>query len=117
MDKWLKEVSSSLEEAVNKAESGNIPLANIYMLAPLLYAEKHNMRNEALLKEMIDETEAQVAEDYSHNEKSREQYKFQYVSSYLFCFVVAGKLEEMQYDRVMEYVCERMALFTDDYGD
>jgi hypothetical protein len=116
MDKWLKEVSSSLEDAMNKAQSGNIPLSNIYMLAPLLYAEKHHMKNQALLKGMIDEVEAQVAADYAHDEKSREQYKFHYVSSYLFCFVVAEKLEEMQYDRVMEYVCERMDLFTDDYG-
>lgn len=117
MERWLKEVSSSLEKAVNKAESGNIPLVNIYMLAPILYAEKYNMRNESLFKEMVDETEAQVSADCSHDQKSKEQYKFHYVSSYLYCFVVAGKLEEMQYDRVMEYVCEKMDLFTDDYGD
>lgn len=39
-----------------------------------------------------------------------------YVSSYLFCFVIAGKIEESKYDEIMEYVTSKMDLFTDDYG-
>lgn len=116
MDKWLKEVSQSLEEAIKKAATGNIPLQNLYMLAPLMYSEAHNMRNDELLQEMIDATDAQVAADAAHDENSRGQYRFHYVASYLFCFVIAGKVEEMQYDRIMEYVCERMDLFEDGYG-
>ena len=115
MEKWLREVSQSLEEAIKKAATGSISLQNLYMLAPLMYSEAHNMRNDELLQEMIDASDAQIAADTALDEKSREQYKFHYVSSYLFCFVIAGKIEEMQYDRIMEYVCERMDLFEDDY--
>jgi hypothetical protein len=46
MEKYLKEVSESLQAAIDKATSGGIPLQNIYMLAPLLYSEAHNMRND-----------------------------------------------------------------------
>lgn len=114
MNKWLNEVSKSLEEAMEKSSSGKIPLQNLYQLAPLLYAQKNNMHNEALFKEMVEEIEGRVAEDYSHDEASRERYKFHYVSSYLLCYVVAGKLDEMEYDRIMDYVCSKMDLFDEE---
>ncbi len=117
MNEWLEKTKRSLGEAIEKASNGDIPLQNLYMLAPLLYAKENNMNDDSLLQEMIEATEAQVAEDCSHDEKSIEQYKFHYVSSYLFCYVVADKVEEMKYDRIMEYVCSKMDLFTDDYGD
>lgn len=116
MEKWLEEVSQSLDEALKRASIGNMPLQNLYMLAPLMYSEAKNMRNEKLLQEMIDAADDQVAAEASLDPKSRDQYKFHYVSSYLFCFVIAGKVEEMQYDRIVDYVCERMDLFEAGYG-
>jgi hypothetical protein len=116
MEKWLREVTDVLADAIQKAEHGRLDLQNLYMLAPILYSEKFNMRNESLIREMIDENDTQVAEDYSHDERSRDQYKFHFVSSYLHCFVVAGKFDEFKYNKIMEYVCQRMELFTDDYG-
>lgn len=116
MEKWLREAEEVLADAIQKAESGRLDIRNLYMLAPILYSEKFNMRNESIIREMIDENDARVAQDYSHDEKSRDQYKFHFVSSYLYCFVVAGKFDEFKYDKIMEYVCTRMNLFTDDYG-
>ena len=116
MNNWLKKAKRSLSEAIETSSRRSIPLQNLYMLAPIMYAKENNMNDDSLLQEMIEVTEDQVAEDYSHDEKSIEQYKFHYVSSYLFCYVVAGKVEEMKYDRIMEYVCSKMDLFTYDYG-
>jgi hypothetical protein len=115
MEKWFREVESSLAEAINASDGGTVPLQNLYMLAPIFYSKRHNMNNEALLRKMIEASDAQVAEDISHDPRSIEQYKFHYVSCYLYCLVVAGKFDEFQYDRVMEYVNERMNLFSDDY--
>ncbi len=116
MNKWLKEAETTLADALVKAEAGEIPLQNLYMLAPILYSEKFNSRNEELIQEMIDANDEQVARDWSSDEKSKDQYKFHYVSSYLYCFVVAGKIDESKYDQIMEYVCGEMDLFTDGYG-
>lgn len=116
MDKWLIIAQQSLADALEKASDGSIPLENLYMLAPLMYSEAYKTRNESLIQKMIDATTDQVAEDWSHDEKSREQYKFHFVSSYLYCFVVAGKFDDFEYDQIMEYVCCNMDLFTDDYG-
>jgi hypothetical protein len=116
MNKWLEKAERSLSEVIEISSGGSIPLQHLYMLAPVLYAKENSMDDDSLLQEMIEVTENQVAEDCSLDEKSIEQYKFHYVSSYLFCYVVAGKVEEMKYDRIMEYVCSKMDLFTDDYG-
>ena len=112
---WLKEAKTSLANAREKAERGGIPQQNLYILAPILYSEKFKTNNEALIKEMFEANDEQVAQDWSIDEKSKFQYKFHYVSSYLFCFVVAGKIDEMKYDQIMDFVCAEMDLFTSDY--
>lgn len=115
MDNWLEIATSSLADALEKTEGGDVPLQNLYMLAPILYSEKQNTKNEALIKEMIEANDQQVAADWSLDENSKNQYKFHFVSSYLYCYVVAEKIDEMKYDRIMEYVCSEMDLFSDDY--
>tara|TARA_A100001391_G_C5043886_1_gene271636 strand:+ start:72 stop:428 length:357 start_codon:yes stop_codon:yes gene_type:complete len=116
MKKWLDEVSTSLDEAIKMAERENIALQSLYRLAPALFALKHGIQDGELIQQMLDEADSQVTQDASYDARSWDQYKFHYVSSYLFCYVVNEELEELEYDRVFEYVNERMDLFTDDYG-
>ena len=115
MNNWLEIATSSLADALEKTEGEDIPLQNLYMLAPILYSEKQNTKNEALIQAMIEVNDQQVTSDWSLDENSKKQYKFHYVSSFLYCYVVAGKIDIMKYDRIMEYVCSEMDLFTDDY--
>ncbi|MEH6544206.1 MAG: hypothetical protein V7721_09705 [Porticoccaceae bacterium] len=115
MNNWLEIAKSSLADALKKAKDGGLPLQNLYMLAPVLYSEKQNAKNEDLIQEMIEANDQKVVADWSVDKDSKNQYKFHYVSSYLYCYVVAGKIDEMKYDRIMEYVCGEMELFIDDY--
>jgi hypothetical protein len=85
------------------------------MLAPIIYSQNHHMNNDSLFQEMGDANEAQVEHDWSVDEESKKQYKIHYVSSYLNCFVVAGKITVMKYDRIMDYICSEMDLFTEDH--
>jgi hypothetical protein len=116
MNKWLKETEESLALALAASKDGSVSLQNIYMLAPIIYSERQKTKNEALIQEMIDANDQQVKEEWSLDENSKDQYKFHFVSSYLFCFVVTGKINEFQHDEIMEYVNSKMELFTDDYG-
>ena len=116
MHYWLNESDESLAKALSVSKDGSVPLQNLYMLAPIIYSERQKTNDRALLQEMIDASDEQVKTDWSYDEKSKDQYKFHFVSSYLFCFVVAGKIDEFKYDRIMEYVNSEMSLFADDYG-
>ena len=116
MHYWLNESEESLAKALSVQKDSSIPLQNLYMLAPIIYSERQKTNDRVLLQEMIDANDEQVKTDWSYDEKSKDQYKFHFVSSYLFCFVVAGKIDEFKYDRIMEYVNSEMSLFTVGYG-
>ncbi len=87
IDKWLKEAEESLSEALNASKSGTIPLQNFYMLAPIIYSERQKTNDESLIQEMIEENDSQVKEDWSHDDNSKNQYKFHFVSSYLYALL------------------------------
>ena len=113
MKEWLIRVENSLDKALLAVEGG-VPENNMYMLAPNFYSEEKHMNSDQLFKEMVDRNEQQFQDDCSCDPQSKYQFKFHYVSSYLSCHVTAGKIDEMKYDRIMEYVCDRIDLFTDD---
>lgn len=116
MNKWLQDARDSLAEAEAVCERGEVPLENMYMLAPIIYSERNNTRNESLLSQISEETDEMVQSDWACDPQSREQYRFHFVSSYLFGYVVHGKIPELKYDEIMAYVTNRMDLFTDDYN-
>ena len=115
MKKWVEEAKAALEEALRIAEQGTVPEQDLYKLASLVYSNRQSTNNESLLKKIDAANDEQVLRDWSYDENSRKQYKFHFVSSYLFCFVIAGKVTEMKYDRIMDQVCNKLDLFTDDF--
>lgn len=114
MKEWLERVEKSLDMAQAALErSGDIPRERMYMLAPLVYAQINHTNNDRLLDEMSKVNEAQFEQDCSHDEQSRYRYRFHYVSSFLYCYVVAGKIDEAKYDLIMDYVNGELDLFED----
>ncbi|WP_346839377.1 hypothetical protein [Microbulbifer sp. SAOS-129_SWC] len=117
MKEWLERVENSLSMALEAVESGDqIPRENMYMLAPIFYSQVNNMNNEQLLQEMSEVIDEQFKEDCSHDEKSKFQYKYHYVSSYLSCYVVSGKIDEMKFDIIMDHVNDKLDLFEEGYA-
>ena len=115
MKQWVNEVEESLAKALDISKDGSIQIQNMYMLAPIIYSERHKTNNESLVQDMIETNDRQVKRDWSCDEESKNQYKFHFVSSYLFCFVVAGKIDEFRYDEIMDLVNRKLDLFTDYY--
>jgi len=113
MKKWLIESEESLCKAMEVLTSGEIPKENLYKLAPLFYSEKQKTHNESLIQEMCDLNDQQIEHDCSCDPDSIKRYKFNYVSSYLYCYVVAGKIDDFKYDNVMDYISSNMDLFSD----
>ena len=111
MNKWLIESREALSKALSIASGDSMPLYNMYMLAPIIYSERQKMNNDALFKNMASETDERVKSDWIVDEESKQHYKFHFVSSYLFCFVVADKIDEHKYDDIMEFVNQEMDLF------
>ena len=113
MKKWLIESEDSLSKAMEALKSGEIPKENLYKLAPLFYSEKQKSNNGSLLQEMCDVNDKQIEQDCSFDPDSIKRYKFNYVASYLYFYVVAGKMDDSKYDNIMDYVNSNMDLFSD----
>jgi len=117
MKEWLERAEASLAMAMKAVDvEGGVPRESMYMLAPLFYSKINHINNDNLIQEMGAVNKEQFERDCSHDENSRHQYKFHYVSSFLYCYVVAGKIDEKKYDRIMEYLNDEMDLFQDGYG-
>ena len=83
----------------------------MYKIAPLLFSERQNIKRDDLIKEMIAANDEQIQFELNIAPDSLKNYKFHYVSCYLYCFVVVGKIDEFKYDDIMEYVNNHMDLF------
>ncbi len=111
MNKWLREIHMVLEDAQSAIDSEESPSENLYMLAPLFYSKHHNINNQRLLDEMSKSIDELVKSDWLCDEQLRENYRFQFVSAYLFCFVVADKLSEIMYEQIIDFISSELDLF------
>lgn len=111
MDKWVKESCEALEIAEKMANESALIREELYKLASVIYSKYHNVKDESILKKMDEENERQYQRDISVDDESSKEYKFHFVSSFLYCYVVDGKIDERKYDNVMEFVNDEMDLF------
>lgn len=116
MNKWLKDSEEALDRAIEISNNGDVPLQNLYLLAPIIYSERNKTNNDDFFNQLGEEIEERVKADCEVDAKSIEQYKFHFVSSYLLGYVIYDKIDEMKYDRIMEFVSLNMDLFSSDYG-
>ena len=117
MEKWLTLSKEALSKAEAACINGEIPRENMFMLAPIFYEEVNKTNNSSLIQRIGKAVEDMVYEDWGLHPKSKEQYKFHFVSSFLYGYVVAEKITEFKYDDIMEYVNDRMILFNSDYDE
>jgi hypothetical protein len=109
---WLEIAEAALEMAMEAIDPVvGIPRENLYTLAPSFYSKLNHINDENVIDEMAAVNKEQFERGCSHDENSKYQYKFHYVSSFLYCYVVAGKIDEKKYDRATEYLNNEMDLF------
>ncbi|ANQ21063.1 hypothetical protein BA893_05060 [Vibrio natriegens] len=111
MDKWLTELNEVMEEALDLVSSGELKHVSMYKLAPRLYVNRYNVRSDLMLKRILDEVDEQIKTEWYSDPSSKQQFKFHFVSAYLLCFLVDGKVTCKEYDQVMNYLNKEMDLF------
>ncbi|WP_444930276.1 hypothetical protein ACJJIF_21430 [Microbulbifer sp. SSSA002] len=95
MKEWLERVEKVLSMALQAVEGDDrISRENMYTFAPAFYSQVNHVNNEQLLAEM----------SQFNDEKPKFQYKYHFVSAYLYCYVVAGKIDEFECDEIMDYL-------------
>lgn len=113
MGKWLTEINEVMEDALDLVSSGELKHVSMYKLAPRLYVNRYKVRSDLMLKKILDEVDEQIKTEWYSDPSSKQQFKFHFVSAYLLCFLVAGKVTSKEYDQVMNYLNKEMDLFED----
>ncbi|MCS0024037.1 hypothetical protein [Vibrio antiquarius] len=111
MEKWLTEVNEVMKEALDLVSNGELNQVNMYKLAPRLYSNRYGTISDLMLIRMFHEVEEQVKMDWYSDTQSKQHFRFHFVSAYILCFLVAGKLTQQEYDHVMSYINKEMTLF------
>lgn len=111
MEKWLTEINEVMREAADLISSGEFSQVNMYKLAPRLYSNRYGDINDLMLIKMAHEVDEQVKMDWYSDSQSKQHFRFHFVSAYIPCFLVAGKLTQQEYNYVMNYINKEMDLF------
>lgn len=111
MEEWLKESEQALACALEVIANGEVDKLDSYKIAPILYCSIRELDDNVLFETMCEVNEQQVQTDCALDPSAIQNYKFNFVSSYLYCFVVHEQIDEFTYDDIMEYINDNMELF------
>ncbi len=93
---------------------GEISNLDIHQIAPKLAAKERQFDDPGEIETMVDAAIASVEWEASVDEEARGRYKFHFVSCYVFAHVHLRHLDELEADRLMDYINESWDLF-DEY--
>ena len=108
---WLKEVKLAYLKAEKAHLKADGDLLEIYKLAPKFVAKNRGITSEGTINEMIEYSKADVAHGKRVDPGSERNYLFHFVASYIDGHHVAGLVDEMECDKIMEYVNYEWNLF------
>lgn len=108
---WLKECQKALSVAEKKAKTEYIDIHYLYRITPDLVIKERKVTNSDTIAEIKEYIEDAVKSDWELDGRSKNNYKFHFVWSYIYSHDPADMVDEMDADRVMEYVNENMRLF------
>ena len=107
---WVKEIEKAIDAGHSQAFKDSADPDYFYRYAPPIMMKNRGIKSESVSEEIYEFIESLVDQDWSIDPNSRKQYVFHFVSSYLYAHVPAGYLEEMEADRIMDYINDNMDL-------
>ena len=113
-NEWLLEVRDAYETAQQVTLGRADDLLDIYKLAPDIAVKNRNVEDSDLVEYLIEMAVEAAQTDAKLDAESRGRYKFHFVYSYLFAHVNAEWLDEMEADRIMDFLCDNLNLFNND---
>jgi len=112
--KWLADAKEAYKYTLLKFECGDLEITDIkelYTIAPLVAAEKNQIDDAEIIREMCDFISENAEQDFSVDEGSKNHYKFHFVISFINSHVPPEIITEMEGDRIMEYINDEWELF------
>ena len=110
---WAEEALDAYKEAYRQLEEGKSPVNNkleIFRHAPILASIKRNINGTDRGMEMLSVIE-DIKKDFDVDDEAKERYLFNFVFAYIHGHIYADLLEEIEADRIMDYINDNYQLF------
>ena len=112
---WKKEIEKALASAEKQAKREKLELEYLYKYAVDYIVKNREISDEYKVQEISEEIERDIQYSREVGPDSTLNYKFGFVSSYLYGHVPACIIEETAVDKIMDYVNKNMDLFHPSY--
>lgn len=111
-NKWVSEIEEGMSKAIAFSNNNHQDIRYIWRYAISHAIESMNLTDLDTIEDIEEYVAGLIDQDWSCDPDSKNSYRFHYASTYIFSHVPAGYLDEMQGDRVMDYVNEKIDLFS-----
>lgn len=110
---WAEESLDAFKKAYQEFEDGTLPIKDkfeIFRYAPILASIQRNINGTDRGMEMLSVIE-DIEKDFTVDDKAKRNYLFYFVLAYIQCHTYADLLEDMEADRIMDYINDNYELF------
>lgn len=111
---WAEEALTAYELALGELHNGTAIVEdkiNLFRVAPLMAAQNRGMDNVERTVDMLAVTTADIERDFEVDAEARTNCLFYFVFAYVHCHVHGDYLDEMEADRIMEFINDHYDLF------
>lgn len=112
---WKREIEKALSSAQKRSKEESAELECLYKYSAEYVSRARSITDKAVVEEMLQAMERDVQYNWGVDPDSKLNYKFTFVSSYLYAHVTAGIIGEREIEKVMDYLNENMELFHSRY--
>jgi hypothetical protein len=111
--RWAEEAIGAFNEARKQLQEGYSPVANkyeIYRHAPILAAQNRDISGTDRGLEMLSVIN-DIEHDFEVDAEAKGRYLCNFVLAYIHCHAYADFVEEIEADRIMDYIVDNYDLF------
>lgn len=110
---WAEESLSAFNDAYKQLQEGSSPVENKYEIfrhAPILASINRNINGTNRGIEMLSVIK-DIEHDFEIDNEAKGRYLFNFVYAYIQCHIYSELLEDMEVDRIINYINENYELF------
>ncbi|GAB1256767.1 hypothetical protein NBRC116494_12690 [Aurantivibrio plasticivorans] len=108
---WLKEIKAAYAKAERDVIRDGKDLNDLYIYAVKYVAKNRGINNKDTIREIIQHSFDAIKIDIKNDPESANHHVFHFVSTYIYSHCFADLKDELECDKIMDYVNNEWDLF------
>lgn len=108
---WLKEIQTAYTKAERDVVRDDVDVKRIYVYAVKYAAKNRGIKDKGLISEIVKHAVDAVKLELQNDPDTENNCRFNFVSTYIYSHYYADLLNEIECDKIMDYVNREWDLF------